>query len=348
MPIDILKSLICYYFIFLKSLNLKATLPILTIGDISDSNFSWSYFISKDFCYFPIYEFQIYHCLKRVLNQNSGIQRLIYPYEEKGLERAMLMAARRANPNIQCIGYAHSIHNEYHRYFQRRPNDLINPPRPDIVAVTGPAEKTWLIENAQVDQNHIQVVGSSRYLDSGEISQYWGKKGLKLRVLFTVCYSFELEALANFCQQEPELFSECEFVIRTYPFSWADEQERGLGRLESANLRFERDHTTSLEAQLEWSDVVLFNGTSVGIIAMLKGRIAVYANLGRFLRADPIANKGDDRFFIKCETAASLKVAFKKLSNMSIDEYNHLRNGQRELALNIYSPPDQEKVPQLF
>ena len=348
MPIDIIKSLICYYCIVLKFLNLRATLPILNIGGIADSNFSWSYFISKDFCYFPIYEFQIYHCLKRILNHNVMTQRLIYPYEEKGLERAMLMASRNANPNIISIGYAHSIHNEYHRYFKRRTNALVNPPRPDIVAVTGPAEKYWLIENAHVDQKHIQVVGSSRYLDSIEASQYWVKKGVKLRVLFTVCYSFELEALANFCQQEPELFSECDFVIRTYPFSWVDEQERGLGRLNSANLQFRNDHTTSLEKQLEWSDVVLFNGTSVGIVAMLKGRIAVYANLCRFLRADPISNKGDDRFIIKCETATSLKDAFKELSNMSIDEYNHLRTGQREFALKIYSPPDQEKVSQLF
>ena len=348
MPIDIVKSLICYYCIVLKFLNLKATLPILKIGGITDSNFSLSYFISKDFCYFPIAEFQIYHGLKRILNLYDRTQRLIYPYEEKGLERAILMASRKSNANIKSIGYAHSIHNEYHRYFKRGTNVLSNPPRPDIVAVTGPAEKYWLIENAQMDQKHIQVVGSSRYLDSIDASQYWVKKGVKLRVLFTVGYSFELEALANFCQQEPELFSECDFVIRTYPFAWVDEQERGLGRLNSTNLQFRVDCTTSLEKQLEWSDVVLFNGTSVGIVAMLKGRIAVYANLCRFLRADPTSNKGDDQSIIRCETATSLKDAFKELSNMSIGEYNHLRDGQREFALNIYSPPDREKASQLF
>ena len=81
---------------------------------------------------------------------------------------------------------------------------------------------------------------------------------------------------------------------------------------------------------------------------MLKGRIAVYANLCRFIRADPTAGKGDDQFIIRCETAASLKDVFKELSNMNTDEYNQFRDGQREFALNIYSPPDREKVSQLF
>ena len=66
--------------------------------------------------YSPIKEFIYYYAVKRILESYASISTLIYPYEEKGIERAILIACNENSKSVKKIGFAHALHSQGHLY----------------------------------------------------------------------------------------------------------------------------------------------------------------------------------------------------------------------------------------
>ena len=77
------------------------------------------------------------------------------PYEEKCEIRAALHALE--GP-VRTIGFAHAAHNEGLRYF--RHGGALSPPRPDLVASTGPDAMMFLRNNFSIPLVGMVSVGS--------------------------------------------------------------------------------------------------------------------------------------------------------------------------------------------
>jgi hypothetical protein len=233
-------------------------------------------------------------------------------------------------------------------YFRTRPVALSNPPRPDFFTVTGPSEKAWLINEAGVEPDKIAVVGSSRYVDLLPPPRNWENRKQNLRILVLVGKGYELNILANYVEEAPDVFVDSELIIRKYPFGWDEEQEEGICRIKQhvGNLRV--DTLTPMESQIAWCDLVLFNCTSGGIIAMLNGRISVFVDLHDVFYLDPTENKAGTDPVMRCFSAEELKEMLKNIRRLNEDEYIAFCKKQREFALNMYAPPNTDAISKLL
>jgi len=144
---------------------IQAKLPPVVVCGYSSTLLANHYFQFQIRNIFPLKELEVFYAFQRLMQLFPNIEKVYYPYEEKCLEHAMLKAIAETASPVKPIGYSHSIHNYLHMYFRTRPAPLANPPRPEFFTVTGAAEKEWLVHEAGVAPEKIEVVGSSRYAD---------------------------------------------------------------------------------------------------------------------------------------------------------------------------------------
>ena len=122
--------------------SLRYQLPTLRIGQLENQTFPRRFYRKSIRRQFPALEMAAYYSVKRVL-RDSQATTLLYPYEEKGIERAILLACKENESDVRTVGFAHAAYNKGHLYLRNRGRVGANPPSPDRIAATGPAAKEW-------------------------------------------------------------------------------------------------------------------------------------------------------------------------------------------------------------
>jgi hypothetical protein len=284
----------------------------------------------------PMEELKIFFSTRRLLKHFSA-KGFVYPYEEKGLERAILKACREVSPAMKTFGFAHAVYNQYHLYLRERRLSII--PRPDYLGVTGPAAMEWLINTTGIDSKNVVVTGSPRYAEAKDAP----KRSEKLKILVLIGQGHELGILANWIERDPSVFENCQVLVRKYPYSWQEAQQRGMARIR----RFKIDlieNSQSLSEQIDWCDVALYCSTSAGIEAMLRGRIAVYADLNDVFSLNPIDKKGNYEKVERCASVQELKTVLEKVRGLGAVAYAGTIATQSAFARQIYMPMDMNKM----
>ncbi|OGL42938.1 MAG: hypothetical protein A2W05_10530 [Candidatus Schekmanbacteria bacterium RBG_16_38_10] len=325
--------------------SVKNKLPLLKIDNYQSRIFSKIFAGELLQGVLPIIELAVYYAVKRSLKCTDA-SALIYPYEEKGLERALVYACRNSNRNVNTIGFAHAVYNKGHLYL-RRHDSLINSPKPESVAATGPSMRDWLINWAMVRPEQVTVVGSPRSHKQLPLRGNFENHRNCLRVLVIIGQGYEINILANYLEEAIDLFADCDVVIRRYPYGWEAQQDEGISRLKKLinNVRVE---TGSMLEQLSWSDVVIYSSTSAGLEAMLSGRLAIYVELHDFLILDPMTGKGDSSKIFRCSTPVELKTTLQYIRNVNSQDYLMAVQRQHEFASQVYAPVDVESLSQLI
>ena len=339
-PVNVIAILWIWIKIMIACKNLEKKLPLFTIGSYTCLKFSrnfYSYLIKNRL---PLTELQVLFAFKRLLSQSGAVKNIYYPYEERTIERGILKAVEMQSKDIKTVGYSHSIHNNLHMYYRKRSDALANSPKPQLYTVTGNSEKKWLLREAEVDDDKVIVVGSSRYVDLLPSPSGWKNAESKLKILILVGQAYEMKILANLLDELEGVFNDCELLIRKYPFGWSSDQDEGIKRIQKHVSDIRVDTKEKMEKHIEWCDVAIFNSTSSGIISMLYGRISVYVELHDLLYLDPMDQKFSDSI-IRCKTAKEMKLTLNKVRNLSIEEYLNIVNNQRKFALTIYAPPNE-------
>lgn len=286
-------------------------------------------------------EFAVYHALRRAFAELSP-ETIVYPYEEKGLERVLLQARDTSAPAARAIAFAHAVYNNGHLYTRHRRSSV--PPRPDVIATTGDASTRWFVHCAGVPRESALTVGSPRYRASQPLqpSPEWRDR---LRIVFLVGYAYEPSALASYVEEIPSLFGGCELMVRRYPYAWP-KQDRGISRLVSV-VPGARVSSAPLDEQIQWADLVLFDSTSAGVHAMLRGRLALSVALPDMVDADPWAGKGELPGLVRCGDASALAYELRRVRSLELREYLAAEAIQHRSASRIYSRPDKHRISSL-
>jgi hypothetical protein len=188
-------------------------------------------------------------------------QALIYPYEEKGLERSLLQAARSASPPVRTVGFAHALHSRGHMFKCNRPTKEFAHPLPDVIGTTGPTAREWLHSWGGHPLTRLMTVGSPRYTEPLPPPNFDRDPP---QVLVIISVAHELPALAAMVKTQPDIFSGWELVIRRYPYGWNEAQDLGIARLKEYGVRLKVEGGP-LKEQLEQMRAVIFCATSAGL-----------------------------------------------------------------------------------
>lgn len=342
---DLFKTFWFSFFIIGKLFLAKKQLPSLFIDKKKYINFSKDYY-RLIFKSLPLVEIFIYFAIKRALKITSP-RSIIFPYESKGLERAITKARNDAGVDVKCIAYAHSINNPGLLYFRHNHSELIGNLKADIIACTGERMQNWLCDWGREKKEKTVVIGSSRYCETLPPSKPAYLRDQPLHILVICGLSHELNGFADFIEEDPSILKSCLTTLRIYPYSWVQEQNEAVERIKKMGV-YVQENNKSLEEQLKDCDVAIISSTSAGIESMLKGRPIIYLDMHGIIKLDPFAHKGDLSAILRCHTAADLKQALNKMRMKSEAEFQSLVCDQRKLALEIFSKPRSDGIAALL
>ena len=319
------------------------SLPEIRIGDTASRLFPLRFFQDLFLQAGLLNELILHHAMSRLLRALSP-HAVCYPYEEKGLDHALLMACASAPRSVRTIAFAHAAYTAGDLYLKESSSDGWRPPRPTLIAAAGRGLGPWLA--AEFGRRDVVVnVGSPRWTPrkpGGEARRGGGP----LRILFVTGFGYEATKLIEWVEQCPDLFEDCQVVIRPNWHSWHVEQRAAFGRLRGAH-RITVGHDDSINEQIGATDVVLFVSTSAVAEAIWRGRAAVYVELNDLWVVEPQQGQAAVDAVPRCTTPDQLKETLRRIAAMNADEYQRLVAAQRVVAERIYMPFDRERFREL-
>lgn len=266
-----------------------------------------------------------------------------YPYEEKGLEHAIALAARRG-ATCRTIGFAHAAYASGYLYLRAQSPDEAPSPRPTVLASAGRGLAGWLHREFGRD-DAVVYVGSPRWTPAPASSRDHAPR-TPLRVLVVTSFAHELEVMADWIEEVPDMFEGMTVSIRPNPHAWRREQAAAFERL-GATPGVTVDAASSLDDQIAACDVVVFCATSAAAEAMWHGRCVVYAEWSDLWITDPTKGRAGDTAVTRCSTAPALRTALRAIASLDRAGYAQLVAEQREVATEIYGPFNADRFRDL-
>ena len=295
---------------------------------ISNGNMSSKYFYLKMINELIINDILILEiALHKSLNKIFKDKKIeiYYPYEEKPIERAILLASK--NKNIICNAYAHAVYSKGHFYMQRDVRD--KSPRPNRLLVSGPYSQKLFLKFG-VSSDELVIVGSPRY----NIQKSPYQKSKKIKLLLMVGHGFEFIIFSSWLVTNPSLSVDYEIIIRRYPYGWFKEQDHAENILKKNVINYSLG-TDSLNHDVNNSDIILFESTSAAFEGGLMGKLILKINISDIIKTvhfeDNIKNPID-----YCKNPDELIIKLKEYQLMTEEQINEKIIAQRLYLENYY------------
>ncbi len=316
---------------FLRSVGLVVSTVLVALRG---NSFFWAHFLLSELGKgYYLRNICVYSAMKTFLAA-SGCKTVVYPYEEKGIEKAILYACR--EEGVSAIGYL--PHPQYRLALAMR--DKFEPlsPKPDKYAVSGAAYADYLVDWALKKRQNVEVWGSNKYARNMLSAHRLDRS--RLKVLLLISHPDELEVFRGWLKAEAGLARGASYVVRVYK-AGSPRRFDGLIRAMEKEFDFVGESRGTLEEDLKNCDVAIFCATSAGLTAINSGRIALYVDLKNLLPINPCF---DDLGPVSGgKTCRELAERLDALCRMSRDELAGMHEKQLLLAERIFSAP-QEKL----
>ena len=323
--------------------NLKKILFPIQIEGLQSNLFTYSYIENLALNQAPFTELMVYRQFRRII-EHSSAEFMIYPYEEKTLEHAMLMANISLNNQVETIGYAHAGYSKGHLYIKRNNSDLI--PRPECIATTGLAPKNRFVLSG-VPDGQICVVGTPRFQFYTPKYQEIKNKSC-LRILFICGLGFELLQLAEMLIEYRKIADENNIIIRRSFHSWKKEQDRAEQLLIQNNIPYQIDDS-DLMKEIDQADIVLYESTSAAFQASLRGKLVFKVCLSDIVMTEHFMALDDNIADLdKCANAVDLLNTINMVKLMDNNEYMNLAKKQRVQFKTIFQQVNASQIETLF
>ena len=317
-------------------------IPNIHLGFVNSGLFSSDFLSSFVFQKKPFIEFVYYKAYTRLVSKTLP-KFIVYPYEEKTIEHALLKATESSEKKIKKIAYAHAGYSLGHLYIRRK--ICHGAVYPDIIAVTGEASRSYFIKNG-VPREQLLTIGTHR---SQNLNYKFNKNqlGKKLKLLFIVGLGFEMTQFVNLLVNNRSLADEYDIAIRRSFHSWQMEQDNAEKLLVNNNISIVVGSNNLID-DINNSDVVLYESTTAALQASLTGRIIVQLNLSSIIRTDQFISLEEDSAIEFCKDYNELKLFLNKIDDFDSVQYENYATKQREQVKMLYSKIDFDAVNKML
>jgi glycosyltransferase involved in cell wall biosynthesis len=195
---------------------------------------------------------------------------IVTTFEGHGWERLAYEAARRAKPDIVCIGYHHTVLFPLARAMSERYGHGFDP---DCILTAGEITRDWLRAQPQLQGIAVDVLGSARSPANIAAAPSSGAACLVIPEGLVSESVFLFRLAAEAARLSPRTI----FRLRLHPVVGREEVLRAAPDLKSlpGNVVWSN---ASLDADLADSRVALYRGSSAVITAVLRGLRPIYAS----------------------------------------------------------------------
>ncbi|MCR4322392.1 MAG: hypothetical protein NUV74_18925 [Candidatus Brocadiaceae bacterium] len=270
-----------------------------------------------------------YMALKSIFKQSSQCKLVIYLYEEKGLERAILLACK--EHGIRSIGY--TPNPQYRTALSMRDDPRPASPKPSTYAVCGPEYVDFFVSWGKKDNDSISVWGSEK--SSKKSFKTCGINRSHPKILFLLSHPNELKTFHSWLRANSRISCSVTYLVRSYKAVNYKEFEKVLTPMMNEFNCVMESHG-DLNEDLEQCDLTVFCATSAGLVSVNYGYLSIYLDLNDFLEINPCFDNLDVMLY--CKSPAEFAVRLNEICNMSADSIMELYQRQLSLVDRIFSP----------
>ena len=269
-----------------------------------------------------------YRALRSILTRHT-YKLVIYPYEEKGFERAILFACRERN--VATVGY--TPHPQHRLAAALRDTHEPMSPKPSGYAVCGPAYVDYFESWGKKERRSISIWGSAKSFSGNLTATGFPRSNLKILLLLS--HPNELRVFHSWLRAEERISHKIDYSLRIYKAVQNRIFSNELIRL-LRDFACVREVHGNLAEDLSRSDAVIFCGTSAGLVAVNHGLLAVHVSLDDFFQINPCFDELDP--MLSCETPNQFADLLEELRAMDDSSITELRRKQRSFVARIFSP----------
>lgn len=269
-----------------------------------------------------------YWALRRIFKE-SGEKRVILQYEEKGRERAIVMACQEYG--CEVIGY---VCNPMHRTLAAL-QDIFKPmaPKPDRYGVCGSSYVDYFVSWGKKDRDSIRIWGSGKeWTNSTKVKKI---NRSNFRILLLCSHPNELRVFQSWLRSEKRLSCTVTYFVRRYKSAGPKAFKHVL---KSLMMEFEciKETDGSLTEDLSLCDVAVFCATSAGIDAVKHGYLSIYLDLNDIFDVNPCFDKLDS--MLPCKSALEFANRLDEICDMDEESLLQLHDSQKIVADQIFGP----------
>lgn len=224
----------------------------------------------------------IFRAFRRLAN--TGVySRIIYPFENKALEKCLILALCEAT-EVTTIGYQHSSITRRHFALQLFPGEFGKIPMPDRIITVGDVTRNWLVTHGFPAGKVVTGCSLRHNLDFNTADARPAHE--PPHILFALSSSkYELETTVSFMKTLKASCGTWELGIRchpNFPVSILDEADRTWLATNATVFS-----GSTLASNLEWADVVGYVSSTVVLEALAAGKAIIRLDI-EALNPDPL------------------------------------------------------------
>ena len=254
---------------------------------------------------------------------------LVYPFENRSWEKALLAAARAAGVE-RVVGYQHTSITPRHLAFEQGPGPV--GPLPDRVITVGSITAQWLRERAPALAGRITVGASLR---RGAVAiPLPSAHGLLVAISSSRDEALAMMALVH--AAAPAL--RVPVVIRSHPTIPAADLYARFDWPAHARL----SDGGPLEQDLAAATMIAYSSSTVALEGMLHGRLPLYADIGDVPAADPLI--GDCPAKSGAADGTGLAALVDAICRMSAPDLDARRGVAKRYAEEYLREPDAARM----
>ena len=266
------------------------------------------------------YNVLVYRAARRLLSRWRPSW-LLYPYENKALEKMLLLAAREAVPACRIVGYQHTSVTRRHATLLFAQGESEVTPMPDRIVTVGEVTRRYLETHGRYPAGIFVTGCALRQQRGAPLGRRANANGPPRLLLALSSSRRELVEALEICRRALEHHPGFELGVRPHP-------EFPLSLLPAALRdwvdRSARDFSGSaLASNLEWCDVVAYVSSTVALEALGRGRPVINLAISDALDPDPVLDPVE--FHRTADSPAALAAALHEIAALDSDEFERRR-----------------------
>lgn len=282
-------------------------------------------------------DYMYFYWMKRLLN-TVDINTFTTTCENNPWERMCIMALRQYSSETKIIGYQHTVvpQASANMFVSEYEKDVV--PMPDIILTVGMATKGIMERYGCYDIGKIQEACALRFEYLFNIHPK--PRSRSKHILVALDGPFEVYHLVNYILRELKGSTDYTIKIRTHPALPLSHITHKLDYDIESFSHISLSKNTSLERDLDESDIVIYWGSTVSLEALMMGKPIIHFDLGRdlgnILSYDPLFECNHLKWFVTKNT--NLIEVIEEIYDMSDEEfYLQLRRAKEYLDDYFYT-----------
>ncbi len=279
---------------------------------------------------------EIYYEAVGALCKHERFERLLLPYEGNVFERACIQAFRE-NSRGSVIGYSHAVVFPLNMKIRMSPKEMTGRPEPDLLLCTGPENK----KNFDSVRKHASVetlaACSLRYIPTTMAALSFDAENKSILVALDGVRG--CATVLDWLLENADLFKDQTVIVRPHPNVPIAELKTQCLHQWPENFIASKD---DLKTDLSKCFCVIYRQTSVGMQALLNGRMAIHLNVDAPLKCDPLMNLNLNSWQVS--STQELSVAIREIVELPESQKRYNFEKAREYILNYFSVPDEANV----